>query len=56
MMMNIRGLIADDPELTVYLQTFKYSAESDTVVGDLTRLVLQIYQNNCQSNETNSAA
>jgi hypothetical protein len=29
MMMNIRGLVLDDPEHTTYLQTLQFAAPSD---------------------------
>jgi len=47
MTMNIRGLIMDDPEHTIHLQTLKYvahatpSTEFDRVLGDLPRLVFR---------------
>lgn len=33
MMMNIRGLILDDPEHTVYLQTIQFAAPTDSASG-----------------------
>ena len=46
--MNIRGLVLDDPEHTLHLQTLKYAPDptfgsEDKVVGDATRLVFQNY-------------
>jgi hypothetical protein len=51
MMMNIRGLVLDDPEHTVHLQTLKYAPDptfgsEDEVVGNATRLVFQSYSLN----------
>jgi hypothetical protein len=33
MMMNIRGLILDDPEHTIYLQTFQFAAANNSDSG-----------------------
>jgi len=33
MMMNIRGLILDDPEHTIYLQTFQFAAATNSDSG-----------------------
>ena len=65
MTMNIRGLIMDDPEHTIHLQTLKYvahatpSTEFDRVLGDLPRLVfrsINVPYHDDRSNDPNSAA
>jgi hypothetical protein len=49
--MNIRGLVLDDPEHSVHLQTLRYAPDptfgsEDEVVGDATRLAFQSYSLN----------
>jgi len=44
-MMNLRGLILDDPEHTIHLQALEFIAQNDP--GAETEGTVSIYRDNC---------